>query len=90
MLSTGFYFIWRSSFRGKDLLEVDQSKTRIAYGAWPCLSTDRGEMSNPYRGTPIDASNQVSVHLANRGFRGEYFLEINQSETRIVCGSHVC
>jgi hypothetical protein len=24
------------------------------------------------------------------GFRGEYFLEINQSETRIVCGGHVC
>jgi hypothetical protein len=25
-----------------------------------------------------------------RGFRGEDFLEINQSETRIVCGGHVC
>ena len=24
------------------------------------------------------------------GFRGDHFLEINQSETRIVCGSHVC
>jgi len=24
------------------------------------------------------------------GFRGEEFLEINQSETRIVCGGHVC
>jgi hypothetical protein len=24
------------------------------------------------------------------GFRGEDFLEINQSETRIVCGGHVC
>jgi hypothetical protein len=23
------------------------------------------------------------------GFIGEYFLEINQSETRIVCGGHV-
>jgi hypothetical protein len=23
-------------------------------------------------------------------FRGEDFLEINQSETRIVCGGHVC
>jgi len=23
-------------------------------------------------------------------FRGEDFLEINQSETRIACGSHVC
>jgi len=24
------------------------------------------------------------------GFKGEDFLEINQSETRIACGSHVC
>jgi hypothetical protein len=23
------------------------------------------------------------------GFRGEYFLEINQSETRMACGGHV-
>ena len=23
------------------------------------------------------------------GFRGDFFLEINQSETRIVCGGHV-
>jgi hypothetical protein len=24
------------------------------------------------------------------GFRGDDFLEINQSKTRIVCGGHVC
>jgi hypothetical protein len=24
------------------------------------------------------------------GFRGEDFLEINQSETRMACGGHVC
>jgi hypothetical protein len=24
------------------------------------------------------------------GFKGEDFLEINQSETKIVCGGHVC
>jgi hypothetical protein len=24
------------------------------------------------------------------GFRGEEFLEINQSKTRIACGGHVC
>jgi hypothetical protein len=50
---------------------------------------DRDEMSKLYRGPLIDASYQVSVHLVN-GFRGEDFLEINQSETRIVCGGHVC
>jgi hypothetical protein len=24
------------------------------------------------------------------GFRGEHFLESDQSETRIACGGHVC
>jgi hypothetical protein len=31
---------------------------------WPCLLMDRDEMSNLYRGPPIDASYQVSVNLA--------------------------
>ena len=35
---------------------------------WPCLLTDRDEMSNLYRGPSIDASYQVSVHLAE-GFQ---------------------
>jgi hypothetical protein len=93
-------------------------------------------MSNLYRGPAMDASYQVSIHLAKRfqrrrlkqelsvvamfvngseinkllifiedlprtlptkfrliwprGYRGEDFLEINQSETRIACGLHVC
>jgi hypothetical protein len=33
-----------------------------------CLSTDRDEMNNLYRGPSIDASYQVSVHLA-KGFQ---------------------
>jgi hypothetical protein len=33
---------------------------------WPCLLTDRDEMSNLHRGHSIDASYQVSVHLAKR------------------------
>jgi hypothetical protein len=33
---------------------------------------DQDEMSNLYRGPSIDASYQVSVHLA-KGFRGEDF-----------------
>ena len=32
----------------------------------PCLLTERDEMSNIYRGPSIDASYQVSVHLAKR------------------------
>jgi hypothetical protein len=42
-----------------------------------------------YREPAINASYQVSTHLAKR-FSREDFLEINQSETRIACGGHVC
>jgi hypothetical protein len=37
----------------------------------------------------IDASHQVSVHLTKQ-FQRRRFLEINQPETRIAYGSHVC
>jgi hypothetical protein len=47
------------------------------------LLTDRGVISNLYRGLSIDASYQVSDHLANRFIR-KRFLEIDQSETRIA------
>jgi hypothetical protein len=53
----------------------------------PYLLMDRDEMSKLYRGPPIDASYQVSVHLAKRFKRR--FLKIGQSETRIACGGHV-
>ena len=55
---------------------------------WPCLLTDRDEMSTFNRGPSIDASYQVSVHLAKR-FQRRRFLKIGQSETRIACGGHV-
>jgi hypothetical protein len=35
---------------------------------WPCLLMDQDKMSNHYRGPSIDASYQVSVHLA-KGFQ---------------------
>jgi hypothetical protein len=44
-------------------------------------------MSNLYRGPPIDASYQVSVHLGKR-FQRRRILKISQSETRTVCGGH--
>jgi hypothetical protein len=45
--------------------------------------------SNLYRGPSIDASYQFSDHLEKR-FQRRRFLEIDQSETRIACGGHVC
>jgi hypothetical protein len=55
----------------------------------PCLLTDRDKMSNLYRGHDIDASYQVSVHLAKR-FQRIRFLKIGESETRIAYGGHIC
>ena len=39
----------------------------------PYLLMDRDEMSNLYRGPPIDASYQVQVHLAKRFQRRRFF-----------------
>jgi hypothetical protein len=44
-----------------------------------------GQMSNLYRGHSIDASYQVSVHLAER-FQRRIF-KISQSETRVAFGA---
>jgi hypothetical protein len=46
-------------------------------------------MSILCRGPSKDASYQISIHLDKR-YREEDFLEINQSQTRIACGGHVC
>jgi hypothetical protein len=52
---------------------------------------DQDKMSNLYREPSIhvDASYKVLVHLA-KWFQRRRFLEIDQLETRIACGSHIC
>jgi hypothetical protein len=47
-------------------------------------------MSNLYKGPSKDAFYQVLIHLAKWFQRRRFFLEINQSETRIACGGHIC
>jgi hypothetical protein len=49
---------------------------------------DRDEMSNLYKGLPIDASYQVSVHLAKQ-FQRRRILKMSQSKTKVSCGGHV-
>ena len=46
-------------------------------------------MSILYRGPSLDAAVQVLVHLAKR-WQSRRFLEIDQPETRISYGGHVC
>ena len=51
--------------------------------------TDRDEMCNLYRGPSIDACYQNSIHLDKR-FQRRRIFEIDQQETIIAYGSHVC
>jgi hypothetical protein len=72
MLPTKFQFIWESGFR-EDLFRNQPIKNKNGLW-WPCLLTDRDEISNLYRGLSIDASYQVSVHLPKRFQRRRFFL----------------
>ena len=87
MLTSTCRFIWPSGFRGEEYLEINQSETRMACGGH-FLSTHRDEMSKVYKGSAIDVSYQVSIHLAKRCQRR--FKKNGQSETRIAYGGHVC
>ena len=69
-------------FQSRRFLEIDQSETIIVCGGHVVVN-DRHKMSNPYKEPSIDASYQVSVHLAKR-FQRRRFLEIDQLETRIA------
>jgi hypothetical protein len=57
----------------KPLSQMNWNLVGNIYGSWPCLLTDRDEMSNLYRGPSIDASYKVSVHLAKRFQRRRFF-----------------
>ena len=87
MLLTRFHIIWPSCFRGKAVLESINKKQELPVTA--IFVNGSGEMTKLYRGPPIDASYQVSVHLATR-FQRRKLLQIGQSETRMACGGHVC
>ena len=51
---------------------------------------ESGGIEQSYNRSPsVDAFYQVSVHLVKR-FQRRRFLEIDQSETRIARGGHVC
>ena len=57
--------IWQSGFRGEDFFRYQPIRNKNCL--WqPCLLTERDGMSNLNRGPSIDASYQVSDHLAKR------------------------
>ena len=63
MLPTKFWFIWPSGFRGEDFKKSANQKQEL-----PMMAMFVNGSSNIYREPSIDASYQVSVHLAN-GFQ---------------------
>ena len=89
MLPTKFWFIWQSGFRGEDFLEINQSETRIVCGGHVCL-TDWNKMSNLYRGPSIDASYQVSVHLAE-SFQKRWFKceKLTDDGRQVMAKAHI-
>ena len=86
MHPTKFWFIWPSGVSEKIFRNRPIRNKNSLW--WPCLLMDHDEMSNCYRGPPIDASYKVLVHLAKQFLRR--LKKIGQSETRIACGGHVC
>ena len=84
---TKFWFIWLRSFRGEYLKKSANQKQESPVATMFVNGSGWNEQS--YRGPSIDASYHVSVHLAKL-FQSRRLLEIDQSETRIACGGHVC
>ena len=66
MLPTKFRFNWLSGLRGEDFFRSANEKQELPMA--PCLLMDRDKISNLYRGPSIDASYEVSLHLA-KGFQ---------------------
>jgi hypothetical protein len=88
MLPTKFRFIWQKGFRGEDFLEINQSEPRMACGGHVCYRIGIKWaiiIENITRMLPTKFR-----FIWQSGFKGEDFLEINQSETRMAYGGHVC
>ena len=88
MLTTKFPFIWPAVSEEK-IFKYRPLRNRN-YLWRPCLLMDRDEMSNVYRGPFIDASYQVSVHMAE-GFqrRRLEFEKLTDNGRQMMAKAHI-
>jgi hypothetical protein len=63
LLPTKFQFIWLSGFREEEFKKIVQAETRIACGCH-VYKRIKTKYAIFFRGSSIDASYQVSLHLA--------------------------
>ena len=88
MLPTKFRFNWPGGYRGEDSLEINQSETRNACDGHVCKRI--GTKSAIFIEDLPQMLPTKFQFIWPSGFKGDDILEINQSETRIACGGHVC
>jgi len=74
-------------FQRRRFLEIDKSETTIACGSHVCKRIGT-KCAIFLEDLPLMLPTKFRF-IGQNGFRGEVFLEINQSETRIACGGHV-
>jgi hypothetical protein len=75
-------------FQRRRFLEINRSETRIACGDHVC-SRIGSKWAISIEDLPYMLPTKFRF-IWKSGFIGEYFLELDQSETRIACSGHVC
>ena len=88
MLPTKFRFIWPSGFRGEDFFKLANQKQELPMTAMFVNGSGQNEQS--LERTFYRCFLPCFVSFGQAVSEEKIFLEINQSETRIVCGGHVC
>jgi hypothetical protein len=87
MLPTKFRFIWPNGYKGEESKKSANQKQESPVAAMFVNGSGRNEQSL-YR--TFHRCFLPSFGSFGQAVSEKIFLEINQSETRIACGGHVC
>ena len=88
MLPTKFQFIWSSGFREEDFFKSANQKQELLVVAMFVNGLGQNEQSllRTFHRCFLPSFSSFGIAVSEE----KIFLEINQSETRIACGGHVC